>query len=161
MLGKPLEKIDFSGHDNGDDAFLDVLLELPPPLKNLVTVSVRKSFTMDIRLDKVAGKSSQKKLVVVRKLFSKVNGFGKVFTPLKFSEIIHAFFTSEASLAQATEKTKAADILVNTNLKKSTGHSDWAVVVKEISVGTSAEAVQTVLSEFGSVVSIKMQLIKL
>ncbi|KAG9283983.1 hypothetical protein G9A89_005490 [Geosiphon pyriformis] len=54
-----------------------------------------------------------------------------------------------------------AKILVNTNLKKPIGHSDRAVVVKEIPVGTSVETVHTVLSEFGSVVSIKMQLVGL
>ncbi|KAG9307438.1 hypothetical protein G9A89_017268 [Geosiphon pyriformis] len=107
-LGKPLEKIDFLGQDKNDDALLDVPLVFPPPLKNL------------------------KKLAVVRKLFSKVNGFGRASTPSKFSEIICASFTFEA--------TRAADILINTNLKKSTGHSDRTVVVKEIPVGTSAEA---------------------
>ncbi|KAG9289004.1 hypothetical protein G9A89_015553 [Geosiphon pyriformis] len=148
-LGKPLGKIDFLGQDENDDAFLDVPLVFPPPLKNLVTVSVRKFFAMNIGLNKVAGKSSQKKLAVVRKLFSKVNGFGRASTSSKFSGIIHVFFTSKASLAQMTEKAKAANILVNTDLKKLTGHSDQAVVVKKIPVGTSAETVQAALSEFG------------
>ncbi|KAG9297449.1 hypothetical protein G9A89_020850 [Geosiphon pyriformis] len=112
---------------------------------------------LDIGLDKVAGKSSQEKLAVVRKLFSKVNGFGGASIPSKFSGIICVFFTSKASLAQVMEKARAANILVNTDLKKSTGHSDWAVVVKEIPVKTSAEAVWTVLS----VVSIKIQLVEL
>ncbi|KAG9296330.1 hypothetical protein G9A89_014922 [Geosiphon pyriformis] len=119
-LDKPLEKINFLGQDENDDAFLDVSLVFLPPLKNLVTVSVQKSFAMDIGLNKVAGKSSQKKLAVVRKLFSKVNSFEGASTSSKFSGIICASFTFEASLAQITEKARAADILVNINLKKST-----------------------------------------
>ncbi|KAG9287169.1 hypothetical protein G9A89_003017 [Geosiphon pyriformis] len=79
-------------------------------------------------------------------------------TPSKFSEIIHASFTSESSLAQTTEKAKAANILVNTDLKKSIGHSDWAVVVKKILIGTLAEAVHAALSKFGIIKLIKMQL---
>ncbi|KAG9289724.1 hypothetical protein G9A89_014459 [Geosiphon pyriformis] len=113
-LGKLLDKIDFSGHNNNDNVLLDTPLELPPSLKNLVPVFVRRFFALDIGLDKVA-----------------------------------------------TEKTKVADILVNTNLKKSSGCLDQAVVVKKILVGTLAEAVHTALFEFGSVVLIKMQLVRL
>ncbi|KAG9303332.1 hypothetical protein G9A89_013658 [Geosiphon pyriformis] len=116
---------------------------------------------MNIKLDKMAGKSSQEKLVVIRKLFSKVNGFGKAFTSSKFSEIIHVFFTSESSLVQTTKKAKAANILVNTNLKKSTSHLDQTVVVKKIPVGTLAKTMYTVFSEFGMIKSIKIQLVKL
>ncbi|KAG9292194.1 hypothetical protein G9A89_023914 [Geosiphon pyriformis] len=160
-LGKPLGKIDFSDHGNNDDILFDVLLELPLSLKNLVSISVRKSFALDIGLDKVVGKSSQEKLMVVRKLFSRVNGFGGASTSSKFSEIICTFFTSESSLAQATKKARVANILVNINLKKSTGHSDQAVIVKKIPVGTSTETVHAVLSMFGINESIKMQLVRL
>ncbi|KAG9299499.1 hypothetical protein G9A89_020670 [Geosiphon pyriformis] len=136
VLGKSLGKIDFLGHDNNDDdVLLDVLLELPPLLRNLVTVSVRKFFALDINLNKVVEKSSHKKLM-----------------------IIHAFFTSESSLAQAIEKAKAVNILVNADLKKSIGYLNRAVVVKKIPVKTLAKAMSAALSEFGSVVSIKMQL---
>ncbi|KAG9307722.1 hypothetical protein G9A89_023287 [Geosiphon pyriformis] len=99
--------------------------------------------------------------MVVRNLFSKVNGFGGVSTPTKSSRIIHVFFTSESSLAQTTEKARVANILVNTNLKKLFSHSDRAVMVKEIPVRTLAKAVHAVLTEFGSVVSIKIQLVEL
>ncbi|KAG9295426.1 hypothetical protein G9A89_013455 [Geosiphon pyriformis] len=108
-------------------------------------MSIKKSFT----LDKVAGKLSQKKLAVVRKLFSEINSFKEASTPSKFVGIIHASFISELSLAQVTKKVEAANILVNTNLKKSTGCLDQAVVVKKIPVGTLAKAVHVVLSEFG------------
>ncbi|KAG9304151.1 hypothetical protein G9A89_019713 [Geosiphon pyriformis] len=160
-LSKLLKKINFLNLDIDNNVLLDALLELPPPLKNLVPVSVRKSFALNISLDKVVEKSSQKKLIVVRRLFSKVNGFGRASTPSKFSEIICAFFTSEASLMQAMEKTRAADILVNTDLRKLNIHSDRAVVIKKIPVGILAEAVHTVLSEFGIIKLIKMQLVGL
>ncbi|KAG9286125.1 hypothetical protein G9A89_010139 [Geosiphon pyriformis] len=157
----PLGKINFSGCNNSDNVLLDTPLELPSSLKNLVTVSVRKSFTLDIGLDKVIRKSSQEKLMVVRKLFLRINGFGGASTLSKFSGIIKVSFTSESSLAQASKKAENAKILVNTDLKKSTGHSDQAVVVKEIPVETLAEAVCVALSEFRIIKSIKMQLVGL
>ncbi|KAG9286729.1 hypothetical protein G9A89_012279 [Geosiphon pyriformis] len=103
-------------------------------------------------------KSSQEKLQVTRKLFSKVNGFGKVSTPSKFAGIIRATFTSKLSLVQASKKAEETKILVNTDLKKFSGHSDWAVVLKKIPVNTSLEAVCAVLSKFGVIKSIRMQL---
>ncbi|KAG9304496.1 hypothetical protein G9A89_020060 [Geosiphon pyriformis] len=154
-LGKPLGKINFSSSDVDDDVLLDALLELPPPLKNLVNISVHKSFALDIGLDKVVGKSSQEKLQVVRKLFSKINDFKGASTPSKFAEIIKASFTFESSLAQASKKAEKAKILVNTNLQKSDCGD------KKIPVGTLAEAVHTALSEFGIIKSIKMQLVGL
>ncbi|KAG9302195.1 hypothetical protein G9A89_020629 [Geosiphon pyriformis] len=75
--------------------------------------------------------------------------------------IIRVIFTYELGLIKATKKTTDAKILVNTDLKKSTGHSDQAVVLKEIPVETSAEAVHAALSEYDVVVLIKMQLVSL
>ncbi|KAG9305250.1 hypothetical protein G9A89_001512 [Geosiphon pyriformis] len=109
--------------------------------KNLINISVHKFFTLDIGLDKMVGKSSQKKLQVIRKLFSKINGFGKASTPSKFAEIIKAMFTSKLSLVQTSKKAEEVKILVNTDLRKSTRHSDWAVVLKKIPVRTSVEAI--------------------
>ncbi|KAG9286980.1 hypothetical protein G9A89_001218 [Geosiphon pyriformis] len=160
-LDKPLEKIDFSKNGSDDGVLSDAPLELPPSVRNLVNVLVKKSFALDIGLDKVAGKSSQEKLVVMRKLFSGINGFGGASTPSKFSGIIRTTFTSESSLMKATDKAANAKILVNANLKKASGQLDRAVVVKEIPVGTSAEAVHAALSEFGVIRTIKMQLIGL
>ncbi|KAG9295496.1 hypothetical protein G9A89_013525 [Geosiphon pyriformis] len=137
-LGKSLGKINFLGNDD-NNVLLDGHLELPLPLKNLVNVSVRKSFALDIGLEKVTEKSSQEKL----------------------SAIIRAMFTSELSLVQASKKAGDAKILVNTDLKKPTGCSDRAVVVKKILVGTLVKTMCAALSEFGSVVSIKMQLVEL
>ncbi|KAG9286520.1 hypothetical protein G9A89_014686 [Geosiphon pyriformis] len=151
ILGKLLDKIKFSLSGNEDDVFLKALLKLLSSLKNLVNVSVCKSFILNIGLDKV-------KLQVIRKLFSKINSFGKASTLSKFAGIIRATFTFKLSLAQAFKKTEEAKILVNTNLKKSSGHLDQTVVLKEILIGTSTEAVCTALSEFGIIKSIKIQL---
>ncbi|KAG9293521.1 hypothetical protein G9A89_005524 [Geosiphon pyriformis] len=145
-INKPLGKINFLPNSNDNDVLLDAPL---------------KSFALDIELDKIIGKSSQKKLQVVRKLFSKINGFERASIPSKFAEIIRAMFIFELSLAQATKKAEEAKILVNTNLKKSSGHSDQTVLLKKISVGTSTEAVYTALSEFGIIKSIKIQLVEL
>ncbi|KAG9289790.1 hypothetical protein G9A89_015370 [Geosiphon pyriformis] len=97
-LGKSLRKIDFLG-DNSNDIFLDKPVVLSHFLKNLVNVSVRKSYALDISLDNVIRNSAQKKLMVVRKLFLEINGFGGVSTSSKFAGIIKALFTSESSLA--------------------------------------------------------------
>ncbi|KAG9284710.1 hypothetical protein G9A89_002595 [Geosiphon pyriformis] len=160
-LSKSLGKIDFSKDGSDDGVLSDASLELPPSVRNLVNVSVRKSFALNIGLDKVAGKSSQEKLVVVRKLFSGINGFGGASTPSKFSGIIRATFTSKSSLMKATDKAANVKILVNADLKKASGRSNWAVVVKEILVGTLSKAVRAALSKFGVIRTIKMQLIRL
>ncbi|KAG9295669.1 hypothetical protein G9A89_002987 [Geosiphon pyriformis] len=162
-FGKLLGKINFLGdNDNdNDDIFLDKPVVLPPSLENLINVSVKKFFALDISLDNVVRKFTQEKLMVVRKLFSKINGFGEAFTPLKFAEIVKAMFTSELSLVKATKLATNVKILVNTNLKKSFRCSNRAVVVKKIPVGTSAEAVHTALSKFGIIKSVKIQLVGL
>ncbi|KAG9284463.1 hypothetical protein G9A89_014067 [Geosiphon pyriformis] len=160
-LGKPLGKINFSSSDVDNNVLLDAPLELPLPFKNLVNVSVCKSFALDIGLNKVVGKFSQEKLQVVRRLFSKINGFGRAFISSKFAGIIRALFTSKSSLVQTSKKAKEAKILVNTDLKKSFGCSDWTVVVKKIPVETLVETVHAVLSKFGIIKSIKMQLVGL
>ncbi|KAG9293023.1 hypothetical protein G9A89_016385 [Geosiphon pyriformis] len=160
VLEKLLRKISFLNNNN-NDILLDKPVVFLPLLKNLVNVSVRKSFTLDISLNNIVRKSAQKKLVVVRKLFSKINSFEKASIPSKFAGIIRTMFTSKSSLAQASKKTEEMKILVNTNLKKSSGHSDWTVVVKKILVRILAKTVHTVLSEFGIIRSIKMQLVGL
>ncbi|KAG9306190.1 hypothetical protein G9A89_016094 [Geosiphon pyriformis] len=157
MSKRPLKKIDFLG-DNVDDILLDKPVVLFPSLKSLVNVSVRKFFVLNISLGNVVGKSAQEKLVVVRKLFSKINGFGGASTPSKFAGIVRVTFTSELNLVQASKKAEEVKILVNSDLKKSSRCSDRAVVLKKILVETSTEAVCAVLSDFGVVVSIKIQL---
>ncbi|KAG9293200.1 hypothetical protein G9A89_010537 [Geosiphon pyriformis] len=160
-LDKPLKKIDFLSHNNNNNIFSDVPLELPPPLKNLVNVFVRKSFALDIGLDKIVDKTSQEKCAIVKKLFLGINGFKKVSTPSKFSEIIRVTFTFELSLMKATKKATGAKIMVNTNLKKSNGYFNQTVVLKKIPIDTFIEAVHAVLSKFGIIKSIKIQLVGL
>ncbi|KAG9305081.1 hypothetical protein G9A89_007721 [Geosiphon pyriformis] len=160
-LGKPLRKIDFSSSSNDDNAFLDTPLVLSLPVKNLVNISVQKSFALDIGLDKVVRKSFYKKLQVVRKLFSRINGFGGASTLSKFAGIVKVMFISELSLIKATKLATDVKILVNTDLKILSGHSDWAVGIKEIPVGTLVETVCAVLSKFGIIKSVKIQLVGL
>ncbi|KAG9284124.1 hypothetical protein G9A89_022898 [Geosiphon pyriformis] len=152
MLSKPLGKINFLLNDNDNDVLLDTLLELPPSVKNLVNISVRKSFALNIGLDKITEKLSQKKLAVSMVL-------EEAFTPSRFAGIIKVTFTSELSLVQTSKKAEEAKILVNTDLKKSFGHSNRAVVLKEIPIETSTEAVHTALSKFRLIKLIKIQLV--
>ncbi|KAG9297255.1 hypothetical protein G9A89_001524, partial [Geosiphon pyriformis] len=161
VLGKPLGKINFSVSKEENNVLLDVSLKLPLFLMNLVNISTCKFFVSDIGFDKVVGKSSQEKLAIIKKLFSQINGFGGASTSSKFAGIIKATFTSELSLAQASKKAEKAKILVNTNLKKSSEHSNRTVVLKEILIRTSTEAVRAVLSKFKLIKSIKMQLVGL
>ncbi|KAG9287184.1 hypothetical protein G9A89_001592 [Geosiphon pyriformis] len=144
-LGKPLGKIDFANYGNIDDILSNSLLELPPPLKNLVNISVRKLFALDIGLDKVVGKSSQEKLNFVRKTFSDVNGFGGASTPSKFGGIICATFTSEVAMMAVARLTNDYDVV--------------AIVLKKIPVETSVETVHVAVSKFGVIKMIKIQLV--
>ncbi|KAG9285564.1 hypothetical protein G9A89_006552 [Geosiphon pyriformis] len=159
VLGKPLGKINFEdGFDNGD--FLDESALFPPPLllKPSVHVSVRKFFTLDIDLVAVAEKSSQKKLNFIKKIFSGVNSFGEASTLSKFGKIIHVTFTSEMAMMVAGKLAYDCDVMVNTNLKHPVNNcTNRNIVIKEIPVGTSIETVRAAVSEFGVVVSIKMQ----
>ncbi|KAG9286454.1 hypothetical protein G9A89_014620 [Geosiphon pyriformis] len=160
---KVLGKINFE--DNFDnDNFLDESVFLPSPflLKPLDYVSVHKSFTLDIDLVAVAGKSSQKKLNFIKKIFSDVNGFGGVSTPSKFGGIIHVTFTSEIAMIAAGKLAHDCGVVVNTNLKCPVNNcTNWDIVIKKIPVGTLIKAVRAAVSEFEVVVSIKMQLVRL
>ncbi|KAG9296442.1 hypothetical protein G9A89_015034 [Geosiphon pyriformis] len=60
----------------------------PKIVKSQVEVAVKKSFTLDINLSAVEGKSAMAKTQVIRKLFSTINGFGGATTPSKFEGII-------------------------------------------------------------------------
>ncbi|KAG9285890.1 hypothetical protein G9A89_013315 [Geosiphon pyriformis] len=163
VLEKPLGVIDY-GTVNADNDMLDgsFLLSPPLPIKLSIQVSVRKSFALDINLMAVAGKSSQKKLNFVKKKFSGVNGFGGVSTPSKFGEIIWASFTSKKVMMTVAQLANNHGVVVNTNLKCPINNcTNQAIVLKEISVGTSIEAVCAAISEFGLIKSIKMQLVGL
>ncbi|KAG9296574.1 hypothetical protein G9A89_015166 [Geosiphon pyriformis] len=58
-----------------------------------------------------------------------------------------------ASLAEENE------IITNINIKKQRIHSDQAVVIKEIFIDMSKKMIITVVSEFGEIKLIKIQLI--
>ncbi|KAG9291432.1 hypothetical protein G9A89_021851 [Geosiphon pyriformis] len=160
VLEKPLGVIDY-GNVNTDDDVLDDSFLLPPslPIKPFIQVSVCKSFALNIDLMAIAEKSSQEKLSFIRKIFSSINGFGGAFTPSKFGEVIRVTFTLEKTIMAARKLTNDCGIVVNTNLKHPVNNrTNQDIVIKEISVGTSIEAMCTAVFEFGIVVSIKMQL---
>ncbi|KAG9289084.1 hypothetical protein G9A89_022393 [Geosiphon pyriformis] len=164
VLGKPLDTINFGRKSNDDNDVLDDSILLLPPLllKSSVQISVRKSFALDIDLVAVSGKSSQEKLHFVRKLFSGVNGFGGVSTPSKFGGIIWTMFTSEEVMMTVVNLANDHGIVVNTNLKRPVNNcTNRAIVLKEIPVETSLEAVCATVAEFGIIKSIKMQLVGL
>ncbi|KAG9286811.1 hypothetical protein G9A89_012361 [Geosiphon pyriformis] len=70
-------------------------------------------------------------------------------------------FTFKSSLVQTSKKAEKMKILVNSDPKKPSGHSNRAVVLKKIPIGTSTKTVRTALSEFGIIKLIKMQLVGL
>ncbi|KAG9285026.1 hypothetical protein G9A89_009836 [Geosiphon pyriformis] len=140
ILGKPLGTINFSMENDDDDDILDGLLTLPPPfsLRHMVQVS---------------------KLAYVRKIFSGVNGFGGASTPSKFGGIIRASFISEKAMMAVAKMTNDHGVMVNTNLKHSRDNcTNRVIVLKKIPVRTSVEAVHAVVSKFGKIKIIKIQL---
>ncbi|KAG9285484.1 hypothetical protein G9A89_021434 [Geosiphon pyriformis] len=124
-------------------------------------VAVKKSFALDINLSAVEGKLATAKTQVIQKLFSKINGFGRAITPSKFEGIIRLTFTLSESMKKAALLARENGIIINTNLKRQGVRSDWAVVIKEISMDTSKEMIIAVVSKYGQIVSIKVQLIGL
>ncbi|KAG9284320.1 hypothetical protein G9A89_007475 [Geosiphon pyriformis] len=93
--GAPLGSLNYN-MDDDDSGFL------PPPLgiflerkwldskiiKTQVKVAVKKFFALNINLSAVEGKLATAKTQVIRKLFSKINGFGGATIPSKFEGII-------------------------------------------------------------------------
>ncbi|KAG9284933.1 hypothetical protein G9A89_006311 [Geosiphon pyriformis] len=129
-LGKPLGKIDFLDDNDNDDVLLDAPLVLSPSLKNLVNVSVRKSFVLDLDLKAVEKNSAQEKLKKIRSLFSGINGFGGgASTPSKFSGIIKVTFTSESGLKKATEKATDANIMAVRTALSEFGVIKWSILI--------------------------------
>ncbi|KAG9300732.1 hypothetical protein G9A89_023530 [Geosiphon pyriformis] len=163
MLGKPLSVIDY-GTVNTDSNVLDNFFLLLPLLhiKLSVQVPVCKFFALDINLVAITGKFFQEKLSFIRKIFSNVNGFGGASTPSKFGGIIHVTFTSEKAMIAVRKLANNHSVVVNTDLRRPVNnHTNWAIVMKKIPVGTSVEAVHTAMSEFGLIKLIKMQLMGL
>ncbi|KAG9304520.1 hypothetical protein G9A89_020084 [Geosiphon pyriformis] len=65
----------------------------------------------------------------------------------------------EKSIEVAILLAKEKGINVNSNLKKQRMKSNWAVVIKEISMNTLKKIIITAVSKFGNIKSIKVQLI--
>ncbi|KAG9285429.1 hypothetical protein G9A89_010904 [Geosiphon pyriformis] len=134
VLRKLLGKINFLGNNN-DNILLDKSVVFSLPLKNLVNVSVRKFFALNISLENV-------EVVFKNQWFRR-----RASILSKFAEIIRATFTSELSLAQASKKTEEVKILVNTNLKRSfrpvvefdqVNHADLVTAKWSILIGKDA-----------------------
>ncbi|KAG9284149.1 hypothetical protein G9A89_022923 [Geosiphon pyriformis] len=100
----------------------------------------------------VKNKLATAKIQVIRKLFSKINGFGETTTSSKFEEIIRSTFTLEISMEKATSLAKKEGITVNINLKKQGICSDWAIIIKKIPMDTPKRMIVAALSEFGQAV---------
>ncbi|KAG9303579.1 hypothetical protein G9A89_018475 [Geosiphon pyriformis] len=159
-LGKPLKIINYATGSEDDDVLNESAL-LPPPslIKPSVQISVRKSFALDIDLISITEKSFQEKLGFIRKIFSDVNGFGGASTFLKFGGVIHATFTSEKVMMNTANLANVHSVVVNTDLKHPVNnYTNWAIVLKEIPVGTSVKTVQAAVFAFGKIKAIKMQL---
>ncbi|KAG9285845.1 hypothetical protein G9A89_013270 [Geosiphon pyriformis] len=70
-----------------------------------------------------------------------------------------ATFTSEKTLIAVIILTSGHGVIVNTNFKcPVNNHTNWAIVLKKIPVGTSVKAVRVAVSEFEKIKAIRMQL---
>ncbi|KAG9298015.1 hypothetical protein G9A89_018843 [Geosiphon pyriformis] len=120
-----------------------------------------KSFMLDVELSAVSGKTNSDKLMAIKKIFYRIDGFGGVSTSSKFLGIIRFFFTSKLSLKKARDLAIYEKIVVNIDVRQINKHSDWVIVVKKISVDLPKSAIKSVFSKFGKIVLIKIQLIGL
>ncbi|KAG9284572.1 hypothetical protein G9A89_000655 [Geosiphon pyriformis] len=132
-LSNPMKQPLFNNVSNDNS-----VLELPPhmlsgfnqllPLMSCAlemrSFDSTKSFALDIELSAVPDKLVSDKLISVKKIFYQIDGFGGVFTSLKFSGIIRSSFTSEKSLIKAREVVVSEKILVNDDVKKANSHLD-------------------------------------
>ncbi|KAG9303703.1 hypothetical protein G9A89_018600 [Geosiphon pyriformis] len=84
-----------------------------------------KLFTLDVKLSAMPGKTNSDKLVAIKKIVYRINGFGGASTPSKFPGIIRASFTSEFSMKKAKELAICEKIIVNNDLKKDA--TNWAL----------------------------------
>ncbi|KAG9285977.1 hypothetical protein G9A89_022653 [Geosiphon pyriformis] len=103
-----------------------------------------KFFALDIELLAISEKSVSDKLISIKKIFYRVDGFGGGSASSKFPEIIRSLFTLELSLNKTKEMAICEKILVNDNLRKANSQSDWEVIIKEISVNLPKLAIELV-----------------
>ncbi|KAG9305795.1 hypothetical protein G9A89_001084 [Geosiphon pyriformis] len=114
-------------------------------IKTPVKVSVKKSFALDINLLAVKRKLAMQKTQFIRKIFSKINGFGGTTTPSKFEGIIRSMFTSSESMEKAALLARENNIIVNSDLKRQGIRSDQTVVIKKILMDTPKEMIVAAL----------------
>ncbi|KAG9292210.1 hypothetical protein G9A89_023930 [Geosiphon pyriformis] len=120
-----------------------------------------KSFVLDVNLTVVPGITNSNKLISVKKIFYKIDGFRGASTPSKFFGIIRSSFMSELSLKKAKELAIREKIVVNDDIKQVNKCMNQEVIVKKIPVNFLKSAIESVFSKFGEVVSVRMQLIGL
>ncbi|KAG9305423.1 hypothetical protein G9A89_021141, partial [Geosiphon pyriformis] len=162
VCGSPLGSLDYDMDDN-DSGFLPppfgISLEKkwldPKIVKTQVEVAVKKFFALDINFLAVKGKLATAKTQVIRKLFSKINGFGEATTPSKFEGIIKSIFTSEINMEKAVLLAREEGITINTDLKKQGICSDQAVIIKEILMNTPKRIIIAALFEFADLLAAK------
>ncbi|KAG9290647.1 hypothetical protein G9A89_011610 [Geosiphon pyriformis] len=107
-----------------------------------------KSFALNVELSAVSGKTISDKLILVKKFFYQIDGFGEATTPSKFFGIIRSFFISKLSLKKVKKLAIHEKIMVNNNVKQVNKHLDWVIVVKKILVDLLKSAVESVFSKF-------------
>ncbi|KAG9291166.1 hypothetical protein G9A89_013038 [Geosiphon pyriformis] len=153
-IGSPIGSINYDIDDEKEGS-------LPPHLsfslekvwvdfkivKSQVKVAVKKLFALDINLSDVERKLATAKTQVIRKLFLTINGFGRATTFSKFKEIIRLTFTSSKSIEKTTLLARKNNII--------------AIVIKKIPINMPKEMIVAVVSEFGEIKLIKIQLIGL
>ncbi|KAG9300420.1 hypothetical protein G9A89_010045 [Geosiphon pyriformis] len=143
VLGQPPKPPAFDKMSDDKDAMV-LLFPKFSGSKRLLAVESRvtdnknfepvKSFTLDIKISAVPGKTNVDKLMAVKKIFYRIDRFGGASTPSKFPGIIRSSFTSEKSLIKAREMAISEKILVNNDLRKVNSRSDRRVIIKEIPV---------------------------
>ncbi|KAG9306241.1 hypothetical protein G9A89_016145 [Geosiphon pyriformis] len=143
VLGQPPRKLSFNDMNNIND-----ILELQsskfqssnqlPSIKSCVlekkSFESVKLFTLDVELSAMLGKTNSDKLIAIKKIFYRIDGFGGASTLLKFSGIIKALFTSEFSIKKAKKLAICKKIIVNNNLRKVNSHLNQEVIIKKIPV---------------------------
>ncbi|KAG9295908.1 hypothetical protein G9A89_006647 [Geosiphon pyriformis] len=162
--GSPLGLLDYNMNDD-DGGFLPPSLGIPLEKMwldpKIVKSQVEEILALDINLSAVEGKSATVKTHLIRKLFSKINSFGGATTPSKFEGIIRLTFTLSESMEKTVSLAKKNNIIVNNNLKRQGICSDRAIVIKKISMDMPKKMIIAAVSEYGQIVSIKVQLIGL
>ncbi|KAG9295800.1 hypothetical protein G9A89_009029 [Geosiphon pyriformis] len=101
-----------------------------------------KLFALDVELSNVPGKTNSDKLISIKKIFYRIDGFGEASTLSKFLGIIWSTFTNGSSLNKAREMAINEKIIVNDDFKKINNHLDREIIIKEIPLDLSKSAIE-------------------